>query len=201
MDKNELLDFVEQKQEEKNYKQYSSLVITVLIVIFSLCYILLQLEVYNADGSISHAVIPESIILGLLGLLFSITFVFVRNKIWNMVFLLFLLLCHFEILSVSTHTYTFGIFVLKVNVIPFFLILIHLFCNKSIIDRFRSKKILDPEKVKEEQIRKEKNFEAAVQIYIEKWGGKSKEELERIIENNLHVKEAIEVAKRLRMQD
>ena len=135
-------------------------------------------------------VLNDSILYASIGLLIILIFMIQRKKYWKHLFGILLIAALTPFIQFYNQTFSLRIGIISIEFISFGLLIFHLSLNKEVI-------IDSLEFFKKNEVEIEENREKKVERFVEKFASKKKSELEKIIEENFLVPEAIEAAKRL----
>ena len=186
MKNEDILDNPNPKKDKINFKSYLPLLVASLFALKS------AILVWTKPGNYS---LNDNMIYGLVLLGIIWLSVFFVKKIWKYLFLIFLGLYFINIVNISTTHSTVFFGPIHISYIPLAYTLAFLFLNKELLVKLNLKKTPEDEKTQEEKLKKQ--YEAKVKEFMVKWESKSDKELKEIIDQNIHLAEAIEASKRL----
>lgn len=170
--------------------KYIPVIIATLLVLVSFKEILFQSVTFNQYGEKIIYVLNDNILYASYGLGLTLLLIFFRKNAWKYVFTLVLIISFSPYLKFYSTVFSLSIFKIYVDVIAMTLLISHLLLNKEIIGF-----ILDT--FKSSELRNENNQEQKIERFQRKFSHKTKPELEKIVNDNFLVPEAIEAAKRL----
>ena len=186
MKNEDILDNPHTTKDKINFKSYLPLLVASLFALKS------AILVWTKPGNYS---LNDNMIYGLVLLGIIWLSVFFVKKIWKYLFLIFLGLYFINIVNISTTHSTVFFGPIHISYIPLAYTLAFLFLNKELLVKLNLKKTPEDEKTQEEKLKKQ--YEAKVKEFMVKWESKSDKELKEIIDQNIHLAEAIEASKRL----
>lgn len=135
-------------------------------------------------------VLNDSILFAAFGLLIIIFFIIRRKNYWKHLFGILLIAALTPLIQFYSQTFSLRIGIISIEFTALGLLILHLLLNKEVvIDALAF--------FKKNEVEIEENREKKVKRFVEKFASKKKNELEKIIEENFLVPEAIEAAKRL----
>ncbi|MEM6264142.1 MAG: hypothetical protein AAGI38_16625 [Bacteroidota bacterium] len=160
-------------------KKLIPLWITVSVTLIS---IVVERVLAGAFSSIYLTAVAE------LGIIFLV--LKVRTRYWMHAFAVLLLLGALGVLRVATFSLTIGILGLQLELVPLLLLIIHLAVNREVVKDFLLFFKQNDQTYKENRENQVKSFE-------KKFAAKKREELEKIVKENLLDPVAVEAARRL----
>ncbi len=180
----DILDNPNTTKKKINFKSYLLLLVASLVALKS------AIVIWTKPGNYS---LNDNMLYGLILLAIIWLSVFFVKNIWKYLFLVFLGLYFINYVNISDTHYTFFFGPIQISYIPLAYTIAFLLLNKDMLVKLK----LKPQEIKNQEEKLKRQFEAKVEEFMIKWETKSKKELEEIIEQNVHLEEAIEAAKRL----
>tara|TARA_B100000614_G_scaffold240498_1_gene240915 strand:+ start:301 stop:897 length:597 start_codon:yes stop_codon:yes gene_type:complete len=178
-------------------KKYLPLLVSLAISTLTIISILLKPGINNPDGSVSTYIVQTNLILGFIGLAIISILAILKKEIWSVLFILFQLIFFLDLVTIGNFSFYISLGPITINLTPIPFVLTHLKLNKDVLIKLKLKEPKDPTSINAKMESEKKHFNTQIEIFKEKWKDKSKEELETIIENNVHELTAIEAAKQL----
>ena len=171
--------------------------IAVILTLISFIQVLMIPSTFNEKGETVNYVISDSILYASFGLAIVLIFIIQRKNYWKHAFAILLLVALTPLIQFYNQTFSFGIGFLQFELTALGLLIFHLILNSEPFDDL--KKIFKPseETIKKNQELKLEQFEYRINSFGRKFSNKKKTELERIVEENSLIPEAVEAAKRL----
>ena len=188
MKNEDILDNPHTTKDKINFKSYLPLLVASLFALKS------AIVIWTKPGNYS---LNDNMLYGLIFLAIIWLSVFFVKKIWKYLFLVFLGLYFINYVNISDTHYTVFFGPIHISYIPLAYIIAFLLLNKDILVKLKLKQNKTPQEIKNQEEKLKRQFEAKVEEFMVKWETKSKKELEDIIEQKVHLDEAIEAAKRL----
>ncbi len=183
--------------------KYFPLGVAIAFTLVSIISVMLLPAEVEENGNIIEYAVSNSIWLGALGLFFVLILVPFKGCYWSILFLILLLLAHSSLIQFYSTTYTIGFGWLRYNVMLSSLLILHVTLNlESIKEVFRIlgiskviKAIFYSVKTSEEELIEQR--ERHIKSFQRRFTSKSPKELQRIVNENALVPEAVEAANRL----
>jgi hypothetical protein len=164
--------------------------IATLLVLISVIQVLMIPNTINDKGETVRYVVSDSILYASFGLIIVLIFIIQRKNYWKHAFGVLLIIALTPLIQFNSRTFSFGIGFIQFEITALGLLIFHLALNKEVL-----RDTLDFFKTSETE--KEENKERQIESFQRKFASKDKNELERIVNENFLVPEAVEAAKRL----
>lgn len=171
--------------------------LAIILVLTDVIRVLTTARFLDENGEVYYYSILDSVLYASIGLGITLIFILLKKNFWKYVFLGLILLSFTEFIQFYSTTFTIGIGSLSFELTSLGLLILHLAMNSDIISSIKLKLGTSEESIKEKEELKAEQFEASVNRFIGKFDSKQKTELERIVNENSLIPEAIEAARRL----
>lgn len=172
-------------------------VLAAVLVLTHIIQVLTSSSFLNDNGELSYYSFVDSVLYASLGLAITLVFILLKKSYWKYVFLGVILLSLTEFVEFYPVTFTIGIGVLSIEMTSLGLLIFHITMNPDMISSIRLKIKPSEKSIKEKEEHEVQRFEANVNHFIEKFASKQRSELERIVNEQSLIPEAIEAARRL----
>ena len=167
---------------KNNISQYIPFGLALISVLFHLS------EVYIFE----YQSINFQIIYGLIGLIITLVFILLGKKYWKYIFLVLLIVSFTSLIRFSNLSIYFGINFIQIELSVLPLLILHLVLNPEVYSELYGK-----EKARQRRENKNNASKRRIERYEEQFGSKKISELEKIVNENKLLPEAVEAAKRL----
>ena len=171
--------------------------IAVLLTLISFIQVLMIPSTVNEKGETVNYVVSDSILYASFGLLIVLIFIIQKKEYWKHSFAILLIIAFTPLIQFYNQTFSFGIGFLQLEITALGLLIFHLILNKEPYNDFKKIFEISEETKQKNKKLKSEQFESRINIFEKKFSTKSKTELERIVDENSLIPEAIEAAKRL----
>lgn len=171
--------------------------IATLLVVISIIQVLMIPNTINDKGETVRYVVSDSILYASFGLVIVLIFIIQRKNYWKYAFGILLVVALTPFIQFYSQTFSFGIGFIQLEVTALGLLFFHFAVNPEIISSIRQKLEPSEESIQKKEELKAEQFESSVSRFQEKFSSKQKSELERIVNENTLVPEAVEAARRL----
>lgn len=165
-------------------------VIASLLVVISIILVLMIPNTVNDKDEIVRYVVSDSILYASFGLIIVLIFIVQRKNYWKHAFGILLIIALTPLIQFYSQTFSFGIGIIQFDLTALGLLIFHVALNKEVL-----RDTLDSFKTSETE--KEENKELQIENFERKFASKDKSELQRIVNENFLVPEAVEAARRL----
>jgi hypothetical protein len=182
---------------KKKIGQLIPFIIATILTLTHIIEVLLKPSYVNADGETVTYNVVDSVFYGSIGLGITLMLIILNTQLWKYAFTILLILAFTPFIGFYNKTFSFGIGIIQFELTALSLLIFHLIVNPDVFHRIKDF-IKNNESSKESPSDK---FESTVKIFETKFQNKSTIELEKILNNNLLVPEAIEAARRLLKRD
>ncbi|PCJ63617.1 MAG: hypothetical protein COA58_15890 [Bacteroidetes bacterium] len=147
----------------------------------------------NKEGNEVVYVLVDTVLYAGFGLAIVLTLILVNKPVWKQVFAILTILAFTPLISFYTHTLSFGIGIISIELTALAILILHFTLNPDVFSAFKSF-IETNEETEESQSNK---FEVSVRHFESRFQNKSTPELENIATDNSLVPAAVEAAKRI----
>jgi hypothetical protein len=182
---------------KKKIGQLIAFIIATILTLTHIIEVLLKPSYVNADGETVTYNVVDSVFYGSIGLGITLILIMLNKNAWKYTFTLLLILAFTPFIGFYNRTFSFGIGIIEFELTVLSLLILHLLANPDILHQIKTFV-----KTKDSSIESPSDkFESTVKLFETKFQNKSTIELEKILNNNLLVPEAIEAARRLLKKD
>jgi len=182
---------------KKNLLQFIPFGVAIILVLIHVIQVLTTSSYLNENGeTVSYSVV-DTVQYGSIGLAITLILIFLKKNIWKYVFLTLILLSFTGLIQFYNQTFSIGIGPLSLEMTALGLLIFHLAMNPDIISKIKLNLEPSQESLQKKEELKKEQFENSVNRFEEKFKSKQKNELERIVNENTLIPEAVEAARRL----
>lgn len=164
--------------------------IAVILTLISIFQTVIIPNMTDENGTNVRYVIDDSILYACFGLIIVLIFIIQQKTYWKHAFGILLLIALTSVIRFFYVSLSIGIGFLQLELVALGLLIFHLILNKEVLNNTLELFKESEEKTNERTENKIKNFE-------EKFVEKDKNELQKIVDENDLIPEAVEAAKRL----
>ena len=171
--------------------------VAVILVLIHVIQVLTTASYLNENGeTVSYSVV-DTIQYASIGLAITLILIVLKKDFWKYVFLILILLSFTGLIQFYNQTFSIGIGPLSLEMTALGLLILHLAMNPDIITKIKLKLEPSEESLKKNEELKKEQFENSVNRFEGKFKSKQKSELERIVNENSLIPEAVEAASRI----
>jgi hypothetical protein len=182
---------------KKKLSQLIPFGVAVMLVLIHVIQVLTTASYLNENGETGSYSIVDTVQYASIGLAITLILIILKKDIWKYMFLILILLSFTGLIQFYNQTFSIGIGPLSLEMTALGLLIFHLAMNPDIISKIKLKLEPSEESLKKKEELKKKQFENSVNRFEGKFKSKQKNELERIVNENSLIPEAVEAARRL----